>query len=198
MNSRENHQRQEIYIFLSRSFAQRQPPPFQQLDDMGFLLLSLEYPSSTHKTKFVRKAGPHSNFASPFHKPLAASATDDQWRRVLKVIRDNVTDSCFLHDQSSPRPLKPNDDNYEVRDNVMFNIYCTCSLRCLLSCFGVIFFSHDGDVTFCVSVHIRRLPIFFYTVKSNQRTNLQRRSLEENGNPRTQLQRRTLVEGTRR
>ena len=81
---------------------------------MGFLLLSVEYPSDTHKTKYSEKAGPHSNFVSPFHKFLAASATDDQWRRVLRAIRDTVTDSSFLHDQTSPRPLKPNDDNYQV------------------------------------------------------------------------------------
>lgn len=81
---------------------------------MGFLLLSAEYPSETHRAKFFRKSGPHSNFSSPFHKPLAAAATDDQWRRVLKAIRDNVKDSSFLHDQLTPRPLKPNDDNYEA------------------------------------------------------------------------------------
>ena len=90
---------------------------------MGFLLFSVEYPSETHKTAFVRKAGPHSNFASPFHKPLVASATDDQWRRVLKAIRDNVEDPSLLDDKSSPRPLKPNDDNYQVRKAEYLYIY---------------------------------------------------------------------------
>ena len=84
--------------------------------DMGFLLVSLEYPSESNKGRFVRTAGPHSNFVSPVHSFLAASATDDQWRRVLKAIRDNVKDSSFLDDiKSQPRPLRPNDDNYQVR-----------------------------------------------------------------------------------
>lgn len=83
---------------------------------MGFLMLSVDYPSEKDRSKFVRKAGPHANSSSPFHKPLAASATDDQWRQVLKAIRESVTDTTFLHEQPSPRPLRPNDDNFEVRN----------------------------------------------------------------------------------
>jgi len=74
----------------------------------------MKYPSKEQRENFIQTAGPHSNFTSPLHDWLAASATDDEWRRVLKVIRETVTDSSFLYDQSSPRPLKPNDDNYQA------------------------------------------------------------------------------------
>ena len=93
-----------------------------------------DYPSDEDRSKFVRKAGPHANSSSPFHKPLAASATDDQWRQVLKAIRESVTDTTFLHEQPSPRPLRPNDDNYEVRNE---NLVC---IRILL----VRLYSHFG------------------------------------------------------
>ena len=87
-------------------------------------MLSVDYPSDKDRSKFVRKAGPHANSSSPFHKPLAASATDDQWRQVLKAIRESVSDTTFLHEQPSPRPLRPNDDNYEVsNENFSLRLY---------------------------------------------------------------------------
>ena len=77
-------------------------------------MLSVDYPSDKDRSKFVKKAGPHAKNSNPFHKPLAASATDDEWRRVLRAIKESVKDASFLHEQSSPRPLRPNDDNYEA------------------------------------------------------------------------------------
>lgn len=81
---------------------------------MGFLLLSVEYPSDQQKERFIRNGGPHSTCASPMHLFLAVASSDDEWRRVIKAIRDNVKDESFLDDIKSPRPLRPNDDNYEV------------------------------------------------------------------------------------
>lgn len=88
--------------------------PEQSKAGMTFLMLSVDYPSDKDRSKFVKKAGPHAKNSNPFHKPLAASATDDEWRRVLKAIKESVTDTSFLYEQPSPRPLRPNDDNYEA------------------------------------------------------------------------------------
>ena len=86
----------------------------QSKSGMTFLMLSVDYPSDKDRSKLVKKAGPHAKNSNPFHKPLAASATDDEWRRVLRAIKESVKDASFLHEQSSPRPLRPNDDNYEA------------------------------------------------------------------------------------
>ena len=139
---------------------------------MVFLLLSVEYPSAKHRSKFVRNAGPHSKVSSPFHKPLAASATDDEWRRVLKAIRESVTDEYFLHEQASPRPLRPNDDNYQVRNP--WELDCLCSfVRSFvrLPC--------DAFVTMLLT------PIL---LSFDQNCNITKRcSLEANGSPRAPL-----------
>ncbi len=79
---------------------------------MGFLILSNQYPDDSHRKAFLRDGGPHARQVSPFHKPLAASASIDQWKNVLSAIRANAEDPIFLDDSSSPRPLRPNDDNY--------------------------------------------------------------------------------------
>lgn len=154
---------------------------------MGFLLLSVDYPSETHRTQFARNAGPHSNFVSPFHKFLAASATDDQWRRVIRAIRENVKDSSFLHDQSSPRPLKPNDDNYQVR-----NMICgMCKLHLFALQLVVVprFFSR-ADV-------FRDIPFSIYNLRLfslRQTMELGRILLGNDGNPRVQLKHLTFKE----
>ena len=122
---------------------------------MGFLLLSVDYPSEKHRSKFLRNAGPHSKFASPFHKPLAASATDDQWRRVLKAIRESVTDESLLYDQPSPRPLKPNDDNYDVRNSGQF-VFSFFSHVCLAR-----FFAAFLTISYCLSINATKFPKAF-------------------------------------
>ena len=84
---------------------------------MVYLILSNRYPEESHRKSYIKTAGPHAYNVSPFHKPLAASASDDEWKIILKVIRDNFDDtnsSNILHDKSSLRPLRPNDDNYEA------------------------------------------------------------------------------------
>ncbi|KAG7355763.1 MYND finger domain containing protein [Nitzschia inconspicua] len=80
---------------------------------MVFLILSNRYPTDTHRQRYLHDAGRHAKQVSPFHKHLAASADDDQWRDVLNAIRDN-TDASILDDTSKPRSLRPNDDNYEA------------------------------------------------------------------------------------
>jgi len=80
-----------------------------------FLLTSVDFPSIGQKNEFIAKAGPHSSYASPFHKTLAASASLEQWKSVLKAIRENNVDHLsLLNDKSKLRPLKPNDDNYQA------------------------------------------------------------------------------------
>jgi MYND finger len=84
---------------------------------MVFLILSNQYPEDSHRKRYLREAGPHGTQVSPFHKPLAASADDDQWRSVLKAIRENIIlleDASILDDTSKPRSLRPNDDNYKA------------------------------------------------------------------------------------
>lgn len=83
---------------------------------MVFLILSNQYPGDTHRERFRKDAGPHAKQVSPFHQHLAASADDDQWREVLKAARDNIgsDEASILDDTSQPRPLRPNDDNYEA------------------------------------------------------------------------------------
>ena len=154
---------------------------------MGFLLLSVDYPSETHRTQFAQNAGPHSNFASPFHKFLAASATDDQWRRVIRAIRENVKDSSFLDDQPSPRPLKPNDDNYKVR-----NVICgMCKLHLFALQLVVVprFFSR-ADVFRDILFSIYDLRPF----SLRQITDFGRLLLGKDGNQRLQLQHLTFKE----
>jgi hypothetical protein len=82
---------------------------------MGFLLLSVQYPSEANRNAFIREAGPHVQAASSsFHKPLSVSATDDQWRSVIAVLKEKVDPSILNSDDDELRPLKPNDDNYEA------------------------------------------------------------------------------------
>jgi hypothetical protein len=81
---------------------------------MVYLILSNQYPEESHRKSYIKTAGPHAKNISPFHKPLAASASDDEWKIILRVISDNFDDTNILHDKSSLRPLRPNDDNYEA------------------------------------------------------------------------------------
>ena len=81
---------------------------------MGFLLLSNQYPEESDVQAYLGQAGPHARNVSPIPKFLAASATDEQWKRVLQVIRENATNWEAWQEQSKLRPLKPNDDNYQA------------------------------------------------------------------------------------
>jgi hypothetical protein len=81
---------------------------------MVFLVLSYHYPQDSHRDEYLRDAGDHVKQVSPFHKPLAASASDEQWANVLKAIRTYIDDPNILDGKSFPRPVKPNDDNYRA------------------------------------------------------------------------------------
>ena len=82
---------------------------------MTFLILSKGYPNQFQRQEFIRKAGPYAKNASPFHKPLAASTNDTSWRAIISIWKEHVN-SSILHDNLNNyiRPLKPNDDNYQV------------------------------------------------------------------------------------
>lgn len=97
---------------------------------MVFLILSNRYPEDSQRRRYLREAGPRAGQVSPFHRPLAASADDGQWRTVLDAVRRGCHDgdvaeegdddpsgsapSSVLDDTSRPRPLRPNDDNYRA------------------------------------------------------------------------------------
>jgi hypothetical protein len=85
----------------------------QTTSNTSFLILSVKYPSESQRQNFFRDAGQHSQFTSPFHKPLAASANHEQWGQVINALRENVDKSILEYDDGQ-RPLKPNDDNYSA------------------------------------------------------------------------------------
>lgn len=101
---------------------------------MGFLLLSVRYPTEGQRQTFTCQVGPQFlHGTSPLHRPLSVSFSDGDWKDLLTVIHNYVTPLVAAttataatestvplvslwnpSDTSSipPRPLKPNDDNY--------------------------------------------------------------------------------------
>jgi len=76
---------------------------------MVFLLLSVDYPTVSTRRDYQKEGGPHSYQVASFHKPLAASADDDQWKRIRSAVSSVESDEGLIK-----RPLKPNDDNYRA------------------------------------------------------------------------------------
>ena len=117
---------------------------------MGFLLLSVKYPTKKQRQDYLREAGPHTTFTSPTHKPLAVSANENQWKYILKVMLHHMTTTTtttnesdrilrstpltMLNDKSKLRPLKPDDDNYKVQYsyNTRAFIFDVALIRCSL------------------------------------------------------------------
>ena len=98
-------------VICHLSFITIPVPSIISLPSMGFLLLSVKYPTEEFREAFFRVAG--SEFlkqTSPLHQPLPASTSTEEWRVVVKQIEQHC-DASIL-DQVMIRPLKPNDDNY--------------------------------------------------------------------------------------
>ena len=89
---------------------------------MGFLLLSVQYPTNEARKAFFQEAGPSfMPHTAALYEPLPFSATTEEWRDILRLLEQQTASSLNvdkdsminLHDVNTmARPLKPNDDNY--------------------------------------------------------------------------------------
>ena len=81
---------------------------------MGFLVLSKEYPSPALRQEFFQVVGPQfMNLTASLYQPLPASATTEEWRIVVRILKEqqqgeenllvsNISADCiFPHAQLS-------------------------------------------------------------------------------------------------
>ena len=80
---------------------------------MGFLFFSVEYPTQDIRSAYLQAIPSTFRSASfALYEPLPASADDIEWKLVVTLLKD-VCPEALLQTEFV-RPMKPNDDNYEV------------------------------------------------------------------------------------
>lgn len=77
---------------------------------MGFLILSVEYPSGMQRAAYHQNAGPQAGAASPVLPQLAAACNWSQWQSLMDVWDKQV--ASYIMDTPTMRPMKPQDEDY--------------------------------------------------------------------------------------
>jgi MYND finger len=80
---------------------------------MGFLFFTVDYPTPDIRTSYLQAIPANFRSASfVLYEPLPASASDTDWKSVVTLLQQ-VCPVLVLQNEMI-RPMKPNDDNYEV------------------------------------------------------------------------------------